>query len=87
MEQERQRSESLLQEAVTRETERCEQLMKEQHERLSAGLEEDRSKNQGLVEEAIKVASTCTVGVVQCQDKVSSNVNGYKRWNEAMQHL
>ena len=38
------------------ETERCEQLLKEQHERLTAALEEERGRQEERVEEAIRKA-------------------------------
>ena len=56
VEKEREKSEKLLQDAMTAESERSEQRLKEQHERLTAALEEEQGKQQEKMQQALKEA-------------------------------
>jgi gas vesicle protein len=54
VQQEREKSEKLLQEAVTRETERSEQLLSQQHERLTAALDEEKERQEERIKSVLK---------------------------------
>lgn len=72
VEKERERSEKLLQDAVTQESERSEQRLKEQHERLTAALAEEQTKQEAKTQQALKEA--------QEQHQVENQRRRRNRW-------
>ena len=56
MEEEREKGEKAFQQAMEKETEKCGQLLKEQHGRLSAALEEERVRSEEKTTQALQSA-------------------------------
>ena len=56
VEVEREKGEKAFQEAMGKETEKCEQLLKEQHGRLSSALEEERVRSEEKTTQALQSA-------------------------------
>lgn len=76
VQQEREKGEKLLQEAIAKETEKCKQLLQQQHDRLLAATEEEHVKNEQKMNAAVE--KTTEEHKIQLQKAIKEAENTYQ---------